>query len=293
MEILRVPSNNIAYQISGLDPANYDYSITDLADNSVTTGTITSESTSDILSISLPNSIDGEYEVVVADEVEIVSVVRPYVDPNSLGVTASEIAEYTKYELVARAIIDTYLDNIDFYNKKSVYDVIGNGLDYMPIWKDVNKVLKVYENNVLVFDIDTPEENVFDYTVTLDKSAIVKVFTEQTNIITTALPQLPISRGDYVYDSRNYGTFVKGHDYIFVLDIGPKNIPSQVVKATELLIDDIKCGRLDYYQKYVTSYNTDQYRIQFDKDMLKGTGNLIVDKMLDKYMKSITRVGVL
>jgi len=27
--------------------------------------------------------------------------------------------------------------------------------------------------------------------------------------------------------------------------------------------------------------------------MLEGTGNLVVDKMLDKYLKSITRVGVL
>jgi hypothetical protein len=293
MEILRIPSNQIVYKVSGLDPDDYDYTVVDLADNSITEGTLTVEDAEDVMTISLPAGIDGDYEISIAGTTEIVSVIRPYVDPTTLGTTASEIAEYTKYEMIARAIIDSYLDNTDFYNKKTVYDVIGNGLDYMSIWKDVNKVLKVYENNVLVFDVATPDENVFDYAVTLDKSALVKVFTEQTDIITTESPQLPVSRGDYIYDSRNYGTFVRGNDYIFVLDVGPKNIPSQVAKATEMLIDDLKCGRLDYYQKYITTYNTDQFRIQFDKKMLEGTGNLVVDKMLDKYLKSITRVGVL
>jgi ribosome biogenesis GTPase A len=104
---------------------------------------------------------------------------------------------------------------------------------------------------------------------------------------------LPIARGDYIYDNRNRGTFTKGSDYLFVLDEGFRAIPPDVERAATLLIDDLKCGKLDYYQKYVTSYNTDQYRIQFDKKMLEGTGNLIVDKILDKYMKSITKVGVL
>jgi hypothetical protein len=43
----------------------------------------------------------------------------------------------------------------------------------------------------------------------------------------------------------------------------------------------------------MTSYNTDQFRIQFDKAMLDGTGNFIVDKILEKYEANITRPGVL
>jgi hypothetical protein len=104
---------------------------------------------------------------------------------------------------------------------------------------------------------------------------------------------MPISRGDYIYDEQPYGTFTNGHDYLFVLDEGFRAIPPDVEKATAMLIHDLKCGNLDYYKKYVTSYNTDQFRIQFDKKMLEGTGNLVVDKILDKYMKSITKVGVL
>lgn len=60
-----------------------------------------------------------------------------------------------------------------------------------------------------------------------------------------------------------------------------------------MLIDDIKCGKLDYYKRYISAYNTDQFRIQFDKNMMSGTGNLLVDKILEKYITSITKPGVL
>jgi hypothetical protein len=115
----------------------------------------------------------------------------------------------------------------------------------------------------------------------------------QNNIIDSGLSYFPTSSTDYLEVSRRYATFKYGNDFSFVLDSGYKRIPSSIVDAVTMLIDDLKCGRLDYYKKFVTSYNTDQYRIQFDKKMLEGTGNLVVDKILDKYAKSITRVGVL
>ncbi len=302
MEILRVPPYPIATTWN-LPDANYDYIVyvEDLVDHSIETSTITSDSNGKVV-YTLPISkvqfdrsflirfYDAEQEHIIYES--NLDIIRPYADPNILGTTASEIADYKKWELIARSLIDTYT-GLGFYNHKSILQVQGNGLDYMPVWRDANRVLKVYENNVLIYDIDTPDTNVFDYKVTLDNSAIVKVFTGQTEIISTQRPQLPISRGDYIYDSRNYGTFVRGADYLFVLDEGFRAIPPDIERAAVMLIDDLKCGRLDYYQKYVTNYNKDQYRIQFDKKMLEGTGNLIVDKILDKYMKSITKVGVL
>ncbi len=37
--------------------------------------------------------------------------------------------------------------------------------------------------------------------------------------------------------------------------------------------------KLDYFKRYASAYNTDQFRIQFDKTLFAGTGNLIVDKI--------------
>ena len=302
MEVLRVPPYPLTTTWN-LPDANYDYIVyvEDLVDHSIETTTITSDENGKVL-YTLPAAkvqfdrsflirfYDSEQEHIIYES--NLDIIRPYVDPNTLGTTASEIMEYKKWELIARSLIDTYT-GIGFYNHKSILQVQGNGLDYMPVWRDANRVLKVYENNVLIYDIDTPDTNMFNYKVTLDNSAIVKVFTGETNLISTASPILPISRGDYLYDNRNYGTFTKGADYLFVLDEGFRAIPPDVEKAAIMLVDDLKCGKLDYYQRYVTSYNTDQFRIQFDKGMLEGTGNVIVDKILDKYMKSITKVGVL
>jgi hypothetical protein len=289
MEILRVPSSTIAYTVTGLASGTYDYTVVDSADLSETTGSFTVTGTSDVASISLPSDIDGEYEITIDGTLEVVNVVRPYVDPNTLGTTPSEVTEYKKYERLARAIVDSV---VSFYNEKQVYEVAGNGLDLIPIWKDVNSVLRVYENNVLIYDHEA-EDNIAIFGITKDKTAIYKIPTGYANIIDTRTPTLPISPTDYAENGGKYSTFPRGYDYTFILDVGPKKIPDAVVDATTLLIDDLKCGKLEYFQRYVTSYNTDQYKIQFDKKILEGTGNILVDKILSKYGKSISRVGVL
>jgi hypothetical protein len=78
-----------------------------------------------------------------------------------------------------------------------------------------------------------------------------------------------------------------------VLEHGYKKIPNDIVRAAELLIEDISCGKLDYYKRYVSDYNTDQFKIKFDTRVFEGTGNILVDKILSKYAKSIRGLGVL
>jgi hypothetical protein len=302
MEILRVPPFPLTTTWS-LPDANYAYIlyVEDLVDHSIEETTITSDENG-VVSYTLPLTkvqfdrqflvrfYDAEHEHIIYEE--NLDIIRPYVDPKKLGTTPSEIEEYKMYELIARSIIDTVTDD-GFYNHKSIYQTQGNGLDYMPIWKDANRVLKVYHNNVLVFDIDTPETNTFTYKVTLDNSAIVKEVTGPTNIIGYNTPSLPIGSGDLIWDARNYGTFLKGQDYLFVLDEGYRAIPPDVEAATKMLIEDIKCGKLDYYKRYVNSYQTDQFTIQFNQAMMEGTGNSVVDKILSKYEKTIKKIGVL
>ena len=304
MEILRVPPYPLTTTWN-LPDANYDYIVyvEDLIDHTIEETTITSDADG-VLIYELPISkvqydrnflirfYDVDHEHIIYES--NLDVIRPYTNPNDLGTTATEIREYKKWELIARSLIDTYT-GIGFYNHKSIMQVVGNGLDYMPVWRDANRVLKAYENNVLVYDVDAlvATDNVYDFKVTLDNSAIVKLFPDAVNLIDSTMPIVPISRGDLWTDDRRQGTFAAGHDYLFVLDEGYRAIPPDIQYATEMLMDDLKCGKLDYYMRYVTSYNTDQFRINFDKSILNGTGNVIVDKILDKYMKSITRVGVL
>ncbi len=296
MEILRVPSSTIAYTVTGLTPGDYGYSVVDLADHSVSTGEVTVTSDSQIVSISLPDNIDGAYEVSIAGTTEVVDVIRPYVDPTVLGTTATEVEEYKINEMVARSIIDTKITK-GFYNKKIAIQGLGQGSDFFPLWEKVNSILKVYENDVLVYD-STAENNTYSYYITLDGSAIYRVDPsdlagDTINRIDYRPLVLPTSSGDLGYMGGRTVAFPDGYNYTFIVDAGNKNIPSDIIQATKMLIEDLKCGKLEYYKRYMTAYNTDQFRIQFDKTMLDGTGNFIVDKILEKYENTITKPGVL
>jgi hypothetical protein len=161
MEVLRVPPYPITTKWD-VPSANTAYSVyvEDLVDHSSETTTLTSSSGKQI-SYVLPRSkvqFDRDFLVKITDSAgEIVvednlSVYRPYVNPNTLGTTAASIEEYKKLEIIARSIMDNYLDKSDFYNHKLVIVKEGQGGDYFPIWHNVNKVLKVYENNVLIYN---------------------------------------------------------------------------------------------------------------------------------------------
>jgi len=307
MEILRVPPYPIVTTWN-LPDANYDYIVyvEDLVDHSIEETTITSDANG-VVTYEIPivkvefdrefliRFYDEEHEHIIYEEG--LSIIRPYVNPASLGETKSEIAEYKMYEVIARSIIDTFI-NDGFYNHKSILQAQGNGTDYMPVWRMANRVLKVYENNVLIYDIDAdPADNLYNFSITLDNSAIQKTTNLEYNRISQTIPglSLPVSRGDimYNYERPDGGAFRSGYDYLFVLDEGFRALPPDVVRATTILINDIKCGKLDYFQRGVSSYDTDQFKLQFDKLILSGTGNLIVDKMLEKYTRGILKLGVL
>lgn len=301
MEVLRIPPYPIATSWDVPD-ANTDYTIyiEDLVDHSYENIEVTSNSQSKIEYV-IPRTkaqFDRTFLFQVKDESgEIVvdsnlDVLRPYIDYRTLGTTATEIQEYKMLELVARNIIDSVVVD-GFYNNKHIVQTTGLGTDYFPIWEDLNRVLKVYENNVLVYDIDDSTVGDYDYVVTLDNSAIQRVETNTYNRAEAKPITLPISPGNIGFYGYAGTAFPIGFDYTLVLDVGHKAVPPDIEYATKLLIDDLKCGKLDYYKRYVTSYNTDQFKIQFDKTIFDGTGNMIVDKILDKYKKSITKIGIL
>jgi hypothetical protein len=306
MEILRVPPYDdiiVNFVVpSGYSDADIYARVTDMADLSVQVLEFLEWSTGDNINIQLPGRYDNNYRVEIftigeGEELiheEYYELIRPYVDPNTLGTTASEIAEYKILELVARSMIDTFCPE-GFYNKKITVVGTGNGSDYFSLWEKVYRVFKVYENNVLVYDRSNPELGDYQYTITPDKTAIQRVSADvlELNRYESTAQNLPVASGDLGYYGYEGISFPSGYDYTFVVDHGYLNVPEDVEYAAKLLIEDLKCGKLDYYKRYVTSYNTDQFKIQFDKAMLGGTGNFLVDKILDKYVKTIVKPGII
>lgn len=292
MEILRVPSYTTDAVITVSSAStSYDYTITDMADQSVTTGTATSSSASKV-TVSLPSEYDGSYIVNVDSTDNYVDIVRPYVDPTTKGETATEVADYTKYESIARSIIDSVIIE-GFYYKKQMIETTGLGADYIPLWVNAKKVLKLYENNVLLFDAADPESYNTSYTISQDSTAIVEVFDGNINRLESAQLIMPTSGSDIIDIKYVYRGFPRTFDYSILLAVGYPNVPTDIVRAAELLTDDIACGKLDYVERYMKSYSTDQFKIGFDNRVFEGTGNFVVDKILSNYAKSITKLGVL
>ena len=104
---------------------------------------------------------------------------------------------------------------------------------------------------------------------------------------------LPAAGSDWLDVKYEFRGFPKTFDYRIVVEAGYLEIPSDIVRAAELLTDDIACGKMDYSSRYVSEYNTDQFKLKFDKRVFEGTGNIVVDKILSKYAKSIRTLGVL
>ena len=298
MEILRVsPYAEVPVNFvipAGIAEADVTVTITDMADLSISTSTFVESSSGELLEISLPGKYDSSYRVEIVKDLgtsdeqilqdETYEIVRPYVDPSTKATTASDIAAYAINEEIARAVIDSVVPD-GFYYRKKVLKFEGSGSDYLPIWDDVKKVLAVYENNMLVEDRQ--------YEVSPDKTAIIEKSTDNINRAESAPLVLPAAASDSLDPQFIYRGFGKTWDYRIVVEHGYTAVPSDIVRATEMLIHDIECGKLDYYKRFISSYNTDQYRIQFDKGLFEGTGNIIIDKILSKYVKSITKIGVL
>jgi hypothetical protein len=303
MELLRLsPYTSIGFTYT--IPASYTSNevftatVTDLADLSSTTQTAT-DNAAYVWTITLPPKYDSDYRVVITDASgdiihdDTYQVRRPYLDPNTLAETASDIAAKTLNEELARAIVDSVIPQ-GFYYKKTTFETTGLGADYLPLWVDAKKILQVYENNVLVYDASNPTAYVRNFEITKDKTAITQTYTGELNRSESADLILPAGSTDYLdLNFGVWGGFPKTYDYRVIVESGYTAVPSDIARAVSLLITDIECGQLDYYKRYVTAYNTDQYKLQFDRQSFEGTGNILVDKILSKYAKSITRLGVL
>jgi hypothetical protein len=210
---------------------------------------------------------------------------------------------------LAREIIDSITGG--FYYDRTYLEVVGQGTDYIPLWKRTHKILKAYENAELTYDlsntVDGPALQSYNYLITKDKTAITKDPLEATDSLNRAerrYPKIPVAPSDSIsiFDTEDSGNvqtivpaaaFPEGTDYIFLLETGYKVVPLDITSATKMLIEDIKCGKLDYYKRYVQKYSTDQFKIEYDKRIIEGTGNLLVDKILNKYVETIIRPGVL
>lgn len=338
MEITRLAPFPLTFTVEDLSP-NTDYVVCILDDHATDLVEIAVESNATgIISTQLPDYFsryDDEYRVeiyislgtntdgsAIRDDlvwVDTLTIMRPYIDPTLLASTPDDIEEAKMYEAVARAIINSITGG--FMYQRQTIETVGLGNDFLSLPFRLNKIVRVYENDVLVYDAEPTDPNwtnIYDYFITADKGAIS--VTVQDPYGYNRLQSKPVYRQKAASDSftlyntndsPNYSEWVSanpkmyidgtngspmfpsGWDYVAIVDAGWPIIPQDIKQATQLIINDLKCNNIPYINSYIKDYESDQFTLKFDDRVFKDTGNRIADKILSAYVRPIYRLGVI
>lgn len=232
---------------------------------------------------------------------EFVEIVRPYViAPASM--TSDEKIDFYAKERIARTIVDSLTGGFYFKREMVAYESLGG--DVIPLQQNIVRIIRAYENGTKVFDaLDPSFENTKVFGISPDRTSIIVHSGEYVNRRYGESTTPKWAPSDYLYatyDSVDMamayyaGEFPKGTDYIFDVEMGYRHLPSDISVAVEMLIASGSCTD-QYLNRYITEYDTDQYRIKYAKDSGTGTGNRQVDMILAKYINTSghIRAGVM
>jgi hypothetical protein len=269
----------------------YNISMIDQNTLKVTTSTGTSNG-SGVLTINLPidyTKYDGWFALEISQGsnvvyMDTVTATRPYVEPSKVvsyvlpKVITTDEAVY--YERIARYIINSIIGFSFEFTRKELH-LVGNGTDFLPTDERITKIYSVKENNETIWT--DGEDEPFKPFVGLYN--VVKDYgTEAANRLEYKV----------VWNNRyGYPEFVENYDYVLDADVGWQVVPQDIQEATLMLVNDIVCGNNRYTNKYIDSFGSGAGRIDYFRESIRGTGNLIVDNILSKYILESLRAKVL
>ena len=245
--------------------------------------------------------------------VDTLTIERPYVNPRLLTSTPDDpedLANAEQYEALARAIINTITGG--FRYEREIVETNGLGNDYLPSSLRLNKIIRVYENNICVYDAESTDPdwtNAKEYRISPDKTAVtvavsgtggynryqsrpVRIHNPQSDSFTPFNTDYSVGK-DAINAGDNYAHFPQGWDYVLVVDAGWPVVPEDIQTATKMLYNDLKCNTLPYLNSYIKEYESGQFTLKFNDGAFAKTGNLIVDQILSNYPKTLSRIGVL
>jgi len=191
--------------------------------------------------------------------------------------TASADATLQKLEKRARLTIDALL-GFGFYKEYKSIDVYGNNTDILQFNDNIISISKIYEDDILTYEVDS-ETYQFDYPIEIgtsgDRIKIVNSSTKNKEML--EYPKFSV----FYYD----GQFKKSYLYKVEGVFGYEYIPAEIELAAALLVEDYLCNDFNIRNKNIIELSNDSYDIKYGLDLATGTGNLMVDNILAKYLQ--------
>jgi hypothetical protein len=285
MELLRLNNTtSLSASFSSLTAsASYNIELDDLL-TGISYSASAIANTSGIASFAMPShylTYTGSLSASVKDSQDNlvnmtnIDIVRPYSNPNTTATALSiKTSEATEYERLARYIIDSYTGGFNFIRKEKEF--IGDGSDQLLIDENIHKLYKLYENGELIYDSES-NTNESEYKIHKQLNAIVLDIPEGNRI------DYPKIWRDRFLDV----DFFSGYEYVVDGDFGWKVIPQDIQDASEMLVQDIANDSLRYVNRYIESFDNDDFKIKFAKNWSSSTGNRVVDRILERYQKPI------
>lgn len=178
-------------------------------------------------------------------------------------------------EKLARTVIDGYTGQ-RFGKRTGWQEVFGYGSDALFLTEPMLQIDKMYENDMLVYDTTvSPSVNAFGFNITLSQ--------------TKKVVRIVNAGWDVRYDNNidptilYYGRFRNNSRYRFEGVIGWDYVPPNVKLATILLAGDYLAHDAAWRNKYLQEVSLSEISFKMHNGAFNGTGNLIVDNMLDMY----------
>jgi hypothetical protein len=216
-----------------------------------------------------------------------ISLVRPYASVTEIaeyiGLTIvnanpstgeATSAELEKLERRARLLIDSKIVDSFKFNYKTIA-TLGQDTDVLFLGQRIETFDQIIHDDVVIYDTTADpslNDTGFELTVTRGK-----------NSIRIVNPLININEWVDVAAIPNPGFFQKDSAYSVRGEYGWKYIPSDINQALLELADTMFCSDFQYRLKGIKSIKNDAYTVDFDPST--GTGNMIVDSLIQPYRR--------
>jgi len=176
---------------------------------------------------------------------------------------------------LAKTVIEGYTGQ-KFGRRSGFQEVFGNGSDACFLTEPMISIDKMYENDILVYDkTSSPSVNQFGFEIMLTQ-------TNKTVRIVNA-------GWDVRYDNNidpsilYYGRFRNNSRYKFEGVIGWNYVPPNVRLSATMLAGDYLAHDAAWRIRYLNEISLSEISFKMHPGAFNGTGNLLVDNMLDMY----------
>lgn len=202
-----------------------------------------------------------------------IDIVKPYCDidliQSNLSITDTKAIQCEK---IARLLIESKAGSFQYMRKQN--EVIGMGMDYLPVGERIQNLYRVWVNGELVHDSENPDLQT--YRIGKDRMSIEPL--EDGNFV-----DYPIVWRDRYLSP----TFNEGFNYRIDADYGYKTIPEDVQEACELIFQDVSNNTMRFINRNIQEFDNREFKIKFADGFNSGTGNLLADNLLAKYQGKI------